>query len=87
MQAETTDLGITMADSWNVKSCHPRLRRDQIANGLSKLPGMSAATGRKLAKLILASEYPASIEAVKNYCCINFCRSCKGARLHGSVQV
>ena len=38
--------------------------------------------GRKLAARIPASEYPAPIPAVRNYCCLNFCRSCKGARLH-----
>ena len=87
MQAETADLRIDLTDSWSVKSCHPRFRRDQIAIGLSKLPGINAEAGRHLAKLIPATEYPASIATVKKYCCVNFCRSCKGARLHGSVQV
>ena len=85
-EVEINDLGVTDGDLWRVRSCRPRLRRDQIARGLSKL-GVSAGNGIRLAKLIPRSLYPASIEVVQKYCLRNFCRDCKGAHLHGGVEV
>lgn len=87
LQAEVSNLCINDYDTWRVTSCRPKFRRDQIAKGLSTLDGVDDKTGRVLARRIPAREYPAQIEAVKKYCCKNFCKTCRGARLHGDIQV
>ena len=40
-EVEVSDLGVDDTKVWKVRSCLPRLRRDQIAKGLSNLPGVS----------------------------------------------
>ena len=86
-EAKIKDLGITTTEAWKVRSCHPKFEREQVARGLSKIPGVTAEAGRILANLIPRSEYPASIEIIKKHCCRNFCRDCKGAFLYGDFQV
>ena len=107
-QAKTSDLSVKKTTDWNVRSCKPRLRREQVgivdidtttsaphhhhhhrqvASGLSTLDGVSDTLGRTLASHIPSDLLPATIETVIQYCCKNYCRSCKGARLHGGVQV
>jgi len=63
-QVEVNDLGVTTTDIWRVRSCRPRLRRDQIVRGLLTLPGVSLNLARQLTKRIPRTEYPASIESV-----------------------
>ena len=86
-QAEISNLNINNTTYWVVTSCRPRFRRDQIAKGLSSLTGVSISASRQLAARIPASNYPATIEDVKKYCCENVCIECNGARLYGDVQV
>ena len=43
--------------------------------------------GRYLAQLIPSSEYLAGDKQVKQYCCANFCRVCRGAVLYNGVKV
>ena len=86
-QVEASNLHVSNTTEWNVTSCRPTFRRDQIANGLATIPGVSAVESRRLAARIIASKFPASIEDVKHYCCKNFCIDCKGSRLYGDVQV
>lgn len=62
-EVEVDDLGVTTTDVWRVRSCRPKLRRDQIVRGLSNLPGVSLQLALKLAKRIPRTAYPASIEA------------------------
>ena len=81
------DLGVTTTEAWKVRSCRPKLRREQVVRGLSKIPDVSVELGRRLANLIPRYEYPASIESIKKHCCRNFCRDCKGAYLHGDVRI
>ena len=87
LQAEVSNLCINDYDTWRVTSCRPKFRRDQIAKGLATLDGVDEKAGRRLAYRIPAREYPAPIKAIKKYCCKNFCRACRGARLHGDIQV
>ena len=87
IQAEVSNLCINDADTWRADYCRPKFRRDQIAKGLATLDGVDEKQGRRLAFRIPAHEYPAGIEAVKQYCCKNFCTTCRGARLHGDIQV
>ena len=46
-EVEVSDLGVDDTKVWKVRSCLPRLRRDQIAKGLylSNLPGVSKHAG------------------------------------------
>ena len=87
LQAEGSNLCITDTDVWRADYCRLKFRRDQIAKGLTTLDGVDEKAGRRLARRIPAREYPARIEAVKKYCCKNFCTTCRGARLHGDIQV
>ena len=86
-QVEVSNLNVTNTADWVVTSCRPRFRRDQIANALASLTGVSRLTSRQLAARIPASMYPATTEDVKKYCCKNLCIECNGARLYGDVQV
>ena len=71
-----------------MRQCRPRLRRDQIATGLSTTSGVEPKAARTLAARIPAKicNTGATMEAVIHYCCLNYCRDCKGARLHGNVD-
>ena len=86
-QANTCDLGIDDNTEWQVRSCKPRFRLEQVASGLCKLEGVSDTLGRSLAERIPADEFPVCIESVIKYCCKNYCKDCKGARLYGGVEV
>ena len=72
-----------------VRQCRPQLRRDQIATGLSTIDGVDPKAARMLASHIPVKIYNtgATIEAVIQYCCSNYCRDCKGARLHDNVDI
>ena len=84
---EGKELNINDTEEWNVRSCRPRFRHDQIAKGLWTLDGVSDLTGRILAARIPAAQYPADIKAVLKYCCKHFCQGFKGARLHNGARV
>lgn len=87
LQVEASNLCINNSTEWNVASCSPKFRRDQVAKGLGTIAGVTDAAARQLAMRIPATKYPVCIEDVKKYCCKNIYSDCKGVRLHGDVQV
>ena len=87
LQVEASNLCITDSTDWNVTSCSPKFRRDQVAKALGTIAGVTDTAARQLAMRIPATKYPACIEDVKKYCCKNICSDCKGVRLYGDVQV
>ena len=86
-EAESGDLGISNNNAWKVRACRPKLRRDQVVKGMLKLPGIENQTAIQLAARIPGREYPAGIDAIKKYCCKNFCQDCHGARLFGNINM